>query len=81
MKQEKEKELTVLLPKFRTLQLKYADLPTNAVTFFWIIASKYGSDILEPLITLLLLLLLPLLLLVLLLLLNGVVESISIKEL
>lgn len=25
-------ELTVLFPKFFTLQLKYADLPTNAVT-------------------------------------------------
>lgn len=33
-------KLTVLLPKLRTLQLKYADLPTSAVTFFCIIASK-----------------------------------------
>lgn len=35
--------LTVLLPKFRTLQLKYADLPTNAVTLFGTLISKYGS--------------------------------------
>lgn len=39
----KRVKLTVLLPKFRTLQLKYADFPTSAVTFFCIIASKYGS--------------------------------------
>lgn len=35
--------LTVLLPKFRTRQLKYADFPTNAVTLFDTLVSKYGS--------------------------------------
>lgn len=35
--------LTVLLPKLRTRQLKYADLPTNAVTLFGMLVSKYGS--------------------------------------
>lgn len=37
------KILTVLLPRFRTLQLKYADLPTNAVTLFDTFVSKCGS--------------------------------------
>lgn len=35
--------LTVLLPRFRTRQLKYADFPTRAVTLFGILVSKYGS--------------------------------------
>lgn len=50
MKKKKEKIiiilkriLTVLLPKFFTLQLKYADFPTNAVTFVGILLSKCGS--------------------------------------
>lgn len=40
--------LTVLFPKFLTRQLKYADLPTKAVTFFGVIESKYGSPHLLP---------------------------------
>lgn len=35
------KELTVLFPKFFTLQLKYADLPTNAVTY---IGREFSED-------------------------------------
>lgn len=35
--------LTVLFPKFFTLQLIYADLPTNAVMFLGITGSKYDS--------------------------------------
>lgn len=35
--------LTLLLPKFITRQLRYADLPANDVTFPGIVGSKYGS--------------------------------------
>lgn len=35
--------LTVLLPRLRTRQLRYADLPASAVTFFGTPTSKYGS--------------------------------------
>lgn len=35
--------LTVLLPRLRTRQLRYADLPASAVTFFGTLPSKYGS--------------------------------------
>lgn len=35
--------LTVLFPKFRTRQLKYADFPTSAVTLLATLVSKYGS--------------------------------------
>lgn len=34
--------LTVLFPKFRTRQLRYAVFPSNAVTFFDAALSKYG---------------------------------------
>lgn len=34
--------LTVLLPRLRTRQLKYADFPSNAVTLFETSVSKYG---------------------------------------
>lgn len=70
----------VLLPKFFTLQLRYAVFPRSAVTFFDADRSKYGpvrvasvvSTLLARLLLLpLLLLLLPLLLLILLLLLPG----------
>lgn len=37
--------LTVLLPRLRTRQLKYADLPSNAVTLFAMSVSKYGLAI------------------------------------
>lgn len=39
------KILTVLLARLRTRQLKYADLPSNAVTLFAMSVSKYGLAI------------------------------------
>lgn len=36
-------KLTVLFEILKTLQLKYADFPTKAVTLFGILVSKYGS--------------------------------------
>ena len=35
--------LTVLLAKFLTMHVRYAELPTKAVTFLGVIGSKCGS--------------------------------------
>lgn len=37
--------LTVLFPKFLTLQFRYAVLPSRAVTFFEAALSKYGPTL------------------------------------